>query len=169
MQKKALVLYASKHGATREIAEKVYETLKASGVEADLANAAEKMDLSSYSTIVLGSAVYVGQWQKPAVSFLKNNAADLSSKDVWIFSSGPSDKGDPVELLNGWRFPKSVQEQIDQIGPKGIAVFHGNLDPSELNFMEKFMIKQVKAKIGDFRDWEMITSWADQISATLVN
>ncbi|MGE5592499.1 MAG: hypothetical protein ACM3X3_02290 [Betaproteobacteria bacterium] len=31
------------------------------------------------------------------------------------------------------------------------------------NFIEKLMIKKVKAPIGDFRNWAAITSWAQAL------
>ena len=41
--------------------------------------------------------------------------------------------------------------------PKDIILFHGNLDPDRLNFAEKMIIKSVKATVGDFRDWLVIS------------
>jgi hypothetical protein len=38
---------------------------------------------------------------------------------------------------------------------------------NKLNFIEKWMLKNVKAPIGDFRDWEAITSWATAIADAL--
>ena len=48
-----------------------------------------------------------------------------------------------------------------------IAVFHGALEGEELNFIEKRMIKAVKAPTGDFRDWEAIITWATVAAETL--
>ncbi|MBN1265405.1 MAG: flavodoxin domain-containing protein [Anaerolineales bacterium] len=169
MQTKVLVVYASKHGATKEIAEKIGETLTNMGIDTSIVHASEATDLTNYSTIILGSAVYIGQWQKPAVSFLKKNVELLSGKDVWIFSSGPSGEGDPVELLQGWRFPNSIKEEIDKIQPRDITVFHGNLDHSKLNFFEKWITGKVNAAVGDFRNWAVIKTWAETIGRTLVS
>ncbi len=36
-----------------------------------------------------------------------------------------------------------------------------------LNPLEKWMIKKVKAPIGDFRDWDAITAWAKAIADKL--
>jgi len=66
--------------------------------------------------------------------------------------------------MNGWRFPKTLQPIADRIRPRDIAIFHGNVKLKELNFIEKWMIKNVKSPIGDFRDWEAITSWAETIA-----
>ena len=75
--------------------------------------------------------------------------------------------GDPVELTKGWHFPKDLQPIADRIQPRDIAVFHGALNKKKLNFIEKWMIKNVNAPIGDFRDWKAITYWATNIADVL--
>lgn len=167
MNKQVLVAYASKHGATAEIAEKIGEVLRQAGLSADVLPAGRVGDLSAYQAVVLGSAVYIGQWRKEAARFLQANETALAAKPVWLFSSGPTGKGDPVELLQGWRFPAKLQPIADRIGPRDIAVFHGASDPNKLNFIERWMMRNVKAPAGDFRDWEAITAWATSIARTL--
>jgi menaquinone-dependent protoporphyrinogen oxidase len=167
MSKKVLVTYASKHGSTAEIAEKIGSVLKEKGLETDILPAKDVSDPASYSAVVLGSAVYVGGWRKDAAKFLKANENILKEKPVWIFSSGPTGEGDAVELMQGWDFPKKLLPVIDRINPKGRAVFHGDLNPEKLSSMEKWMIKKVKAPIGDFRDWNAVAAWASDIAAAL--
>jgi menaquinone-dependent protoporphyrinogen oxidase len=167
MEKKVLVAHASKYGATAEIAEKIGEVLREAGLTVDVVPAKKAGDPSSYAAVVLGSAVYIGGWRKEAVKFLKNNQEKLAERPVWIFSSGPAGKGDPVELLKGWRFPGKVSSAIEAIKPVDIAVFHGSVNSQKMNALERFMIKNVKSPLGDFRDWEAITAWAKKIAAKL--
>jgi menaquinone-dependent protoporphyrinogen oxidase len=162
-----LVAYATKYGATAEIAEKVGEVLGQAGLDVDVTPVKSVRDLDAYNAVVLGSAVYVGQWRKPAVKFLKANAQKLAEMPVWVFSSGPSGEGDPVELVNGWLFPDGVKEQMEQIQPKDTAVFHGAVFAEKLGLIEKQMIKTVKAPTGDFRDWDAIAAWAAGIADAL--
>ena len=164
---KVLVAYATKYGATAEMAEKIGQVLRDAGLPADVLPVDGVGDLSAYQAVVLGSAVYIGQWRKEAVKFLKANETVLADKLVWLFSSGPTGEGDPVELAQGWRFPGKLQSIADRIAPHDIAVFHGAVDMNKLNFIEKWMLKNVKAPIGDFRDWEAITSWATAIADAL--
>jgi menaquinone-dependent protoporphyrinogen oxidase len=167
MDKQVLVAYATKYGATAEIAEKIGEVLRQAGLQADVRPADRVGDLSAYGAVVLGSAVYIGRWRKEAARFLKANETALAGKPVWLFSSGPTDEGDPVELTQGWRFPGNLQPIADRIGPRDMALFHGAVDANKLNFIEKWMLKNVKASMGDFRDWEAIRSWATAIASEL--
>jgi len=167
MDVQVLVAYATKYGATAEIAEKIGQVLREAGVRADVLSADRVGDLTPYQAVVLGSAVYIGQWRKEAVKFLKANETVLAEKPVWLFSSGPMGEGDAVELGRGWRFPGKLQPIADRIQPRDIAVFHGAVDVGKLNFIEKRMLKTVKAPSGDFRDWDAITSWAAAIADAL--
>src|SRR5512136_981408 len=151
MDKQVLVVYATKYGATAEIAEKIGQVLREAGLRADVLPADRVNDLTSYQAVALGSAVYIGQWQKKAANFLKANEKALAERPVWLFSSGPTGEGDPVTLTQGWRFPQGLQPVADRIQPRDIAVFHGHANPQKMNFIEKWMIKNVKAPAGDFR------------------
>lgn len=167
MPSSVLVAYASKYGATKEIADKIHLTLQQTGLQAELLPAEEVESPEAYDAIILGSAVYAGMWRKQAIRFLEQHQGTLSTKPTWIFSSGPTDMGDPVELLNGWTFPEAQQPLADRIRPRQVTVFHGALDPSRLNLAEKLIIKGIKAPTGDFRDWDAIQAWAQAIADDL--
>jgi menaquinone-dependent protoporphyrinogen oxidase len=167
MQKKVLVVYASKYGATKEIAEKISEILQQSGCLVDIFPTNRVNSLETYAAVILGSAVYIGQWQKPAVKFLQANESVLKQKPVWLFSSGPTGKGDPVELLKGWSLPENIKAVVERIHPRGVAVFHGYIDPEKINFLEKQIVKGVKAEMGDFREWDSIVNWAKAIAEAI--
>jgi menaquinone-dependent protoporphyrinogen oxidase len=167
MDVQVLVAYGTKYGATAEIAEKIGQMLREAGLRADVLPADRVGDLTPYQAVVLGSAVYAGQWRKEAVKFLKANETVLAEKPVWLFSSGPTGEGDPVELVQGWRFPGKLQPIADRIQPRDVTVFHGAVDAGKLNFIEKWILKNVKAPSGDFRDWDAIAAWAAAIADAL--
>jgi menaquinone-dependent protoporphyrinogen oxidase len=167
MEIKVLVTYATKYGATAEIADEIGQVLCDKGLRADVLPADQAGDLSPYQAVVLGSAVYAGQWRKEAAAFLEANEQVLAGRPVWLFSSGPTGQGKPVELMKGWRFPEAQQPIADRIRPRDIAFFHGVLDMQKLNLAEKLIAKALKTPAGDFRDWEAIIPWAQSIAAEL--
>jgi menaquinone-dependent protoporphyrinogen oxidase len=168
MEKQVLVACATKYGATAEIAEKIGQVLRKSGLRTDVLLANRAGNLTSYMAVVLGSAVYIGRWRKDAVKFLQANEKTLIERQVWLFSSGPTGLGDPLELLKGWRFPEAQRTIIERIRPRDIAVFHGVVDVGKLNPLHKWMIGKVESPIGDFRNWDIITSWAAAIADELI-
>jgi menaquinone-dependent protoporphyrinogen oxidase len=167
MEKKVLVAYATKYGASQEIAERIGVTLKGAGMNVDVRPAGQVSDLAPYRAVVLGSAVYAGQWRPEAARFLETNEGALAGLPVWLFSSGPTGEGDPVELMKGWRFPENLQPVAERIGPRDTAFFMGEIDPHKLNLAEKLIVKGIKAPTGDFRDWDSIEAWAEDIAETL--
>ncbi len=167
MSSQVLVAYATKYGATAEIADKIGQVLRQAGFDTDVLSVDRVSDLGSYKAVVLGSAVYIGKWRKEAAKFLKANEKVLAKQLVWLFSSGPTDEGNPVDLTKGWRFPRALQPVADRIQSRDIALFHGALDMNKLSRIEKWMIKKVKAPMGDFREWNAITSWAMTVAEVL--
>jgi menaquinone-dependent protoporphyrinogen oxidase len=84
MEAQVLVAYATKYGATQEIAEKIGEVLRQAGLPAQVLPADQIGDLSAYDAVVLGSAVYAGQWRKEAVEFLETNQGALAERPVYF-------------------------------------------------------------------------------------
>ena len=169
MDKAVLVAYGTKYGSTKEIAEKIGEILRESGLSVEVLPANKVETLNTFGAVVLGSAVYIGQWRKEAVRFVQTNERALIKMPVWIFSSGPTGEEDPVELLQGWRLPGKIKLAVERIAPRDIVVFHGHSDPARMSIIEKWMIKNVKAPTGDFRDWKAISAWALSIATALMD
>ena len=70
---KAIVVYATRTKKTQAIAELIAEGMRFSGVEVDLAPAAEikkKEDLSGYDALVFGSATYHGEMMQSMKTML---------------------------------------------------------------------------------------------------
>jgi menaquinone-dependent protoporphyrinogen oxidase len=167
MDGRVLVAYATKYGATAEIAEKIGQVLRQAGLDADVLSADRVSNVASYKAVVLGSGAYMGRWRKEAARFLKVNEKVLAEHPVWLFSSGPTDEGDPVKATDGWRLPRGLRPIADRIRPRDIALFHGAIEVEKLSWFDKWIIKKVKAPVGDLRDWDAITSWAKAIADEL--
>ncbi len=167
MTNSILVAYATKYGATAEIAAKIGDTLKQAGLSVEVLPADQVKDVAAYSAIVLGSAVYAGMWRKEAIDFLEANEAQLTDRAVWLFSGGPTGEGDASQIMKGWRFPEAQQPIADRIKPRDIAFFHGFINLKKLNMAEKLIVKGIKAPTGDFRNWDAIQAWATGIAQAL--
>ena len=162
-----LVAYASKHGGTRQIAERIGRTLRQAGIRADVAPVDSISGLDDYGAVVLGSAVYYGRWRKPAANYLRDHEKDLAGRPIWLFSSGPTGTGDAVQLLRGWRLPDALLPIAERLHARDIAVFHGALDRDKLGFLERLIAERVSAAFGDYRDWQAVDSWASTIAEAL--
>jgi menaquinone-dependent protoporphyrinogen oxidase len=173
---RVLVAYATRHGATAGIAEHIAATLVDCGLTAEARSVEEVGRLEEYDAVVLGGAAYMFHWLTPAVRFAKKHRAELSSRPVWLFSSGPlgTDRVDPEgnDVLVTTR-PKEFDELTELLKPRGEQVFFGAYDPEAppIGIGERLTRHLPAAResfpSGDFRDWEAIGLWAEQIAAEL--
>ena len=170
-----LVAYASRHGATRGIAERIAETLIAAGQRVDVRALKDVADPVDYDAFVIGSAVYMFHWLKDMTRFLRRNRRILADRPVWLFSSGPlgtettDAKGRDVLEVSA---AKEAAEFEAAIHPRGKAMFFGAYTPGKpVGLAERFVQKMPAARDampeGDFRDWEAIEAWAACIASEL--
>lgn len=159
MEKKILVVYGSKYGATEEIANHIGLLLNKAGLKTDVLKADKTIDSSPYAGVIIGSAVYIGLWRENVTRFVKRQLTALETKPVYVFVSGPLGEGDPNQLVEGWFFPKMIKPYIDRIQPKSVVAFGGKIDSEKLTGLERWMMKKTNSPTGDFRNWEEIDRW----------
>jgi menaquinone-dependent protoporphyrinogen oxidase len=161
-----LVTAASKHGSTHEIGEAIATQLQAMGILAeyhDLKNPVAKID--AYDAVVLGSAIYMGNWLPEAREFAATHRARLEQIPVYFFSSGPLGDENPTPAEP----PAPVEKLRDQVHAREHRVFAGRLDPADLGLGERVMVKVVKAPTGDFRAWSDIQEWAKHVGDEILS
>lgn len=83
---KALVLYASKYGSTKEVAEAIAEALSTQAVNVNAAPSLDGVDL-----IVLGSPLYCANYLEPMNHFLRENEGSFAGKAVAAFVLGATE------------------------------------------------------------------------------
>ncbi|HEY5488241.1 MAG TPA: flavodoxin domain-containing protein, partial [Candidatus Limnocylindrales bacterium] len=129
---KVLVAYATRHGATKGIAERVGQTLEKSGLDVTVLPATKAKDVAQYDAFVVGGAAYAFHWLKDASNFVRRNQTVLASHPTWLFSSGPlGDKIDPKTGKDAREstVPREFAEFDIDIRPRGERVFFGAWDP----------------------------------------
>jgi menaquinone-dependent protoporphyrinogen oxidase len=157
-----LVAYATKMGATKEIAEAIAARIRSASHDVTVLDAADVSSVEPYKAVVLGSSLYAGRWRPEAVKFLKRNAPALARKPVWLFHSGPLGKD-----LSDQSAPRKVRELAARIGADEPTTFGGRLTPqTAVGFLAKKMAQGNMA--GDFRDWDAIDLWANHVAEQLV-
>lgn len=172
-----LVAYASRHGATQGIAERIAETLLVAGLDAEARPASSVKNLDEYDAFVIGSAAYMYHWMKEATAFVRRRRAVLATKPVWLFSSGPlgteatDEHGrDQKEVA----VPKEIPELVQALKARDHHVFFGALERGRkpIGLAERFMslmpANTEGLPFGDFRDWPEIEGWANGIARELL-
>ena len=162
MSRKVLVAYATKTGSTAGIAQAIGCGLRECGHQVDVRECREVDSIDEYDAVVLGSAIYAGRWRREAVTFLRKHIDELRDRQVWLFHSGPlgaqSDRLEPM--------PKKVRRLAQRIGATPAMTFAGAL---QLETAKGFLaLRMVLTELaGDFRDWDLIAAWADDVGAAI--
>jgi menaquinone-dependent protoporphyrinogen oxidase len=171
-----LVGYASRRGATKGITERIALTLEAQGLDVVAKPMAELRGAEGFDAYVLGSSAYMGHWEREAAAFVRQQAATLAERPVWLFSSGPvgTETVDPKgrDVVEASR-PEEFAEFERLIHPRALKIFFGAYDPNGplAGFAERLVAKVPAIReampTGDFRDWPEIEAWARSIAAEL--
>lgn len=139
MAMKALVVYASKHGAAKEIGQRIGKKL---GVPAyDLAGG-KVPPLAGYDCVIVGSSVYAGQLRKEAKEFVAKNEAALKQVKLGLFVSGFAPEGEEGYLTKN--YPADV---VSHATAK--AMLGGIADPKKENVFEK-LVMRIATKSGGY-------------------
>lgn len=162
MNNRVLVAYATKAGATAEVAAHIGQTLSAKNLLVDVMPIKKVTDLSVYSTVILGSAIRIGNVLPEVTKFVQANQAALQQKPFSVFITCMTLVPDTEENR------KTVSAYLDPlravVKPTHEGHFAGVVDPKKLPLLERWMMNAMKTPVGDFRNWDQINAFAESIA-----
>ena len=130
-----------------------------------MAAAAAAPNARIFDAVVLGSALYMGRWDRDAVDYLKRNGPDLDR---------PSDLAVPERTVRTSRRGYSPPRRH---APSGVCATR-SVSPPPRPSGGTSTIPAPRAcsrdgcpngdLAGDFRDWDQIRAWADDVADQLV-
>ncbi|MDX6283247.1 MAG: menaquinone-dependent protoporphyrinogen oxidase, partial [Kribbellaceae bacterium] len=96
--------------------------------------------------------------------FLRHHTKDLRNRQVWLFHSGPvGPAGDQLQPM-----PRKVQRLARRIGATPAMTFAGKLTPATAQGFLATRLARTELT-GDFRDWDLITAWANDVAAAITS
>jgi menaquinone-dependent protoporphyrinogen oxidase len=171
MSSTVLIAYATRYGATQEVAETVAAALRESGLAVDIQPMRAVRTLEGYRALVLGAPLYIGHWHKDAQRFLARHREALMSRPVALFTLGPTHPDEQE-----WA---GVHAQLEQelakypwLQPVALELFGGKYDPAQLRFPDSVLARLPASPLhqrpaSDVRDWTAIRTWANSLAAQL--
>jgi len=151
---KTLILYASKYGAAKEIANRIADKI-GEGTVCDLKQS-NIPTLLDFDCIIIGSSLYAGSIRTEAKAFVNKYADELSKKHCGLFLSGFAENDDYYAK----NFPLIVLQSA-----KARAFLGGVFDPKKASWIERFIIKIVmkKAEYVESIDNDKIDAFVSEI------
>lgn len=161
-----LVVYGTKSGCTAGVAERIGARLAAAGLTVDVAPAEDRPDPAGYDGVVVGSGIRMGQWHSSVKEWVAENADALKVRPTALYTvcltiASEPDKVDEVRAYTDPILAKSGIEPVD------LGLFGGWFEPKQFSFVERTVLKAMKAPQGDHRDWDAIDAWAGNLVSTL--
>ena len=167
-QANVLVAYASRHGSTRGVAERVAARLAKHGSRVHVRPVDQVDDLDGCDAVVFGSPVYNGAWLPEAERFMRANSDELAGGPVWLFSVGTfGDRKRGFGLLMK-KEPKGIASIRQALHPREYRVFAGVIDRQRWPLASRLSYWALGGRLGDNRDWHEIDAWAERIACGLL-
>jgi menaquinone-dependent protoporphyrinogen oxidase len=161
-RQRVLLAYATKAGSTAEVAVKMGQLLAQRSLQVDVRPLASVTDLAPYQTVVLGSPIRVGKLLPEALTFIQHNQAALQQKAFSVFilcMTLATDNADNRKKVSAYLDPVRAL-----VKPAHEGLFAGVMDLNKLKGIERLMIMAMKTPIGDYRQWDQISAWTENIA-----
>jgi menaquinone-dependent protoporphyrinogen oxidase len=173
--KSVLVLYATRDGQTRRIAEHICAALGSQQLESDLRNVADvrqEFSLTPYSAAILCATVRLGKHEKEMTRFVKRHVAELQQMatafvSVSLSAAGAEDIFRPPEMRAKARV--DVKRVIDAFlaetgwHPSQTKAVAGALLYTRYNFILRRVMRRIARQTGALTDMSQdyeFTDWA---------
>lgn len=169
-----LIAYATAHGSTRGVAERIAGRLGEAGFAATVAPVDEAPDVGQHEAVVVGSALHSQAWLPEARRFVDANVEQLAQRPTWLFTVGTIGETSsflprPIARL-GSRLRKDSAELAgwrSAIGVRDHRYFAGAISPDHWSPVGNVVLRLLGGRHGDHRDWDDIDAWSDRIAAGL--
>jgi menaquinone-dependent protoporphyrinogen oxidase len=169
-----LVGYATGHGSTGGIADRIADRLRQQGVDARARAVADVPEVTSYAAVILGSAIHGGRWLPEARQFADRNAAPLRERPVWLFSVstlGDEESMFPPRVASRLRALRKETPELtrlrQRLHARGHRNFAGAVARSHWSASGRAFFLATGGRYGDHRNWPAVDAWADLIASQI--
>ena len=173
MSNKILVTYASRASSTVGVAEAIGNTLIEHGLDVDILPMKDVYDLAQYSAVVAGSAIRFDKWLPEAMDFMERHQVALQQKPFasFLVCLAMAVKGEQRRERARKTASSYLKPVRELVNPVSEGLFAGVLDlsklPLSLRIGFRVPILLGLFKEGDYRDWDAIRAWANNLPEKL--
>lgn len=168
---RVLVVFDTRFGATRDIAEEIGRAIRGVGLASEVLSVGADPDLANYSAVVLGAPVYSGQLNIELCDWVNKHADRLEAMPTAVFAVGATMRDDTPKVRQALDAVLDAavcgHSNLGSAAPRGY--FAGRIDPDKLPPQQRFVMKMAKLPSGDWIDLDVVHKWAIEIACKLVS
>lgn len=167
---KTLILYSTREGQTKKIAEFMAERLQGEVIVRSITDS--DYDLSGFERIVIGASIHYGRFEHTLMEFVEKNANLLNSKSAVFFginlTARKVGKDTPETNVYVRKFLQRITWK-----PKLAAVFAGALLYPRYHWFDRMMIQFIMRVTGgetdtskeiEYTDWNKVNEFIEKIN-----
>jgi len=163
---KILIVYATKSGCTEDIARRIGTTLRALGGDVRVIPAESAPSPDGFDAVIVGSGVRAGKWHKAATGWVSKHAGAIRRRPLAMFTCCLTMRDGQKKAAEVLAYTQPILKST-ALTPAGIGLFAGWFEPEHFGFMERTILKMMKAPQGDFRDFAAVDAWTEDIAPRL--
>lgn len=169
MDVRALVAYATWKGSTKEIAEKIGETLRDKTIDVEVCPAKNVKSVASYHAVILGTGIHAGRCHPDAFRFARKHRKKLKDIPFALFVVCLTARNTTPEAQCQVRaYLSALEKSLGNIEPMNVGLFGGMVNFKMFPWYVQWLLKKMKVPEGDFRDWKAIQKWASDLKGSLL-
>ncbi len=168
-----LLLFSTVDGHTRQICERMAQTLESDGLRATVQELTpgSDADLGAYDAVVIGASIRYGKHRPEVAKFIDVHRDSLESMPAAFFSvnavARKPEKRTPETNVYVRKFLKSITWS-----PKHIGIFAGKIDYPRYGFFDKHIIRLIMritkgptdlSQSYEFTDWDEVDAFVKGI------
>lgn len=164
---KALVVYGTGSGCTAGVAERIGRAIADGGTTVDVVAAKDAPSPSGYDAVFIGSGVRAGNWHQAVKDYVTTNASALKERKVAFYTVCLTLATDPAKADDVRAYTDALVAETG-VEPIDTGLLAGWNDPKRFSFIERTIMRLMRAPEGDFRDWVAIDAWAKATAPKLL-
>jgi menaquinone-dependent protoporphyrinogen oxidase len=180
---KALIVYGSRYGATKETAEEIAKILQEENFYVKIIDAKKEKvkNISEFELVVVGSGIACNKWVNEVEDFLKKFQKELAYKKLALFVSSVKSiaekEGNSEEVSKMRKAALDDKVTKHHLKPITFGFFGGIIDFNRMGFLrrkgmeaafklplQKYGFKETEPGAYDLHDWDEIHNWTKKLA-----
>ncbi len=183
-----LILYATRQGQTRRIAEHLAATARARELPAEVVNVADAkgdFSLDRYSAAIVAASVHLQRHEQEMIDFVRHHRAELEHMPAVFLSVSLAEAGAEAPKASVQARAKAAEDVeilidrfLEETGwhPSKVQAAAGALMYTKYGPLTRFVMRRIARKVGastdasrdhEFTDWEALDRLVDAIAGQL--